>query len=257
MKFEMKKNEFVKISDKSLKRRLFSSLLFGVIFFSLITAGFIFVREDKTAENTAQVLRQSFQRNEKVARKLFSKNKFSASFKPPTKGTPPRANGMIGLESAVDWKNYKISVQQNQKSISVSMADIYKLKKSEATTDFKCVEGWSEIVHYAGVRFSDFVSAFMVGVNDQRQNYQYVGLETPDGEYYVSIDMDSMLHDQTILAYEMNGVPLSLENGYPIRLIIPTKYGIKSLKRIGRIFFSDIKPPDYWAEQGYDWYSGL
>ncbi|MCM2350910.1 MAG: molybdopterin-dependent oxidoreductase [Bacteriovoracaceae bacterium] len=66
-----------------------------------------------------------------------------------------------------------------------------------------------------------------------------------------------MLHEQTVLAYEMNQHPLRLENGSPIRLIIPIKYGIKSLKRIGRIFFADERPRDYWAERGYDWYSRL
>jgi len=55
----------------------------------------------------------------------------------------------------------------------------------------------------------------------------------------------------------VNGKPLPLENGAPLRLIIPVKYGIKNLKRIGTITFSNNRPPDYWAEQGYDYYSGL
>jgi DMSO/TMAO reductase YedYZ molybdopterin-dependent catalytic subunit len=55
----------------------------------------------------------------------------------------------------------------------------------------------------------------------------------------------------------MNGMPLSQENGSPLRLFIPVKYGIKSLKQIGKIYFSDERPPDYWAERGYDWYAGL
>ena len=65
------------------------------------------------------------------------------------------------------------------------------------------------------------------------------------------------MHPQTVLAYEMNDQPLDLKNGAPLRLVIPIKYGVKSLKRIGRIFFSDEKPADYWAEQGYDWWAGL
>jgi DMSO/TMAO reductase YedYZ molybdopterin-dependent catalytic subunit len=69
--------------------------------------------------------------------------------------------------------------------------------------------------------------------------------------------MESMLHPQTLLAYEMNGKPLSIAHGAPLRLIIPVKYGIKSLKRVGRITFARHRPPDYWAERGYDWFSGL
>jgi DMSO/TMAO reductase YedYZ molybdopterin-dependent catalytic subunit len=104
---------------------------------------------------------------------------------------------------------------------------------------------------FAGVRFSEFMRRF--GLSPAR----YVALETPRREYYVSIDMDSMRHPQTLLAYEMNGAPLTSEHGAPLRLLIPVKYGIKNLKRIAAIRLSDERPPDYWAERGYDWYAGL
>ncbi len=54
----------------------------------------------------------------------------------------------------------------------------------------------------------------------------------------------------------MNGEPLQPEHGAPLRLVIPVKYGIKSIKRIGSIHFTDKRPDDYWAERGYDWYAG-
>jgi DMSO/TMAO reductase YedYZ molybdopterin-dependent catalytic subunit len=55
----------------------------------------------------------------------------------------------------------------------------------------------------------------------------------------------------------MNGRPLLPQDGAPLRLMIPVKYGIKSIKRIGKLWFSDTRPPDYWAERGYDWFAGL
>jgi len=82
-------------------------------------------------------------------------------------------------------------------------------------------------------------------------------METPDGKYQVGLDMESALHPQTILAYEMNEAPLQSIHGAPLRLIIPVKYGIKNLKCIGKIVFSNQRPPDYWAKRGYDYYSGL
>jgi DMSO/TMAO reductase YedYZ molybdopterin-dependent catalytic subunit len=85
---------------------------------------------------------------------------------------------------------------------------------------------------------------------------KYVSLVTPDHEYFVGWDIESILHPQTLLAYEMNGHPLTSEHGAPLRLVSTTKYGIKQLKRIGRIEFTDQRPRDYWAEFGYDWYSG-
>jgi DMSO/TMAO reductase YedYZ molybdopterin-dependent catalytic subunit len=69
--------------------------------------------------------------------------------------------------------------------------------------------------------------------------------------------MASALHPQTLLCYEMGGRPLTPEHGAPLRLVIPVKYGIKNLKQIGTIQFTDVRPADYWAQQGYDWYAGL
>ena len=82
-------------------------------------------------------------------------------------------------------------------------------------------------------------------------------MQTPDGEYYVGLDMASAMHSQTLLCSEMDGRPLEPEHGGPLRLVIPVKYGVKNLKRIGKIEFSDSRPKDYWAERGYDWYAGF
>ncbi len=65
-----------------------------------------------------------------------------------------------------------------------------------------------------------------------------------------------MLHPQTLLCYEMQGAPLTLAHGAPLRLVTPLKYGVKHLKRIGVLRFMDARPEDYWAERGYDWYIG-
>ena len=55
----------------------------------------------------------------------------------------------------------------------------------------------------------------------------------------------------------MNGEALTAEHGAPLRLVIPVKYGIKNIKMIGTIRFTDQRPADYWARRGYDWYAGL
>ena len=55
----------------------------------------------------------------------------------------------------------------------------------------------------------------------------------------------------------MNGLPLEDRHGAPLRLVMPVKYGIKNIKRIGRIEYTDERPADYWFEQGYDYFSGL
>ena len=88
---------------------------------------------------------------------------------------------------------------------------------------------------FGGVKFSDFVKSYNLKLK------RYVGLVSVDGEYFVSIDIESMMHEQTLLAYEMNGLPLRPANGSPLRLVIPVKYGIKNIKQIGKIFFADSR----------------
>jgi DMSO/TMAO reductase YedYZ molybdopterin-dependent catalytic subunit len=74
---------------------------------------------------------------------------------------------------------------------------------------------------------------------------------------YVGIEREVALHRQTLLAYELNGQPLTPDHGAPLRLVTPLKYGIKQLKQIGRMAYTDTEPHDYWHEQGYDYYAGL
>ena len=85
----------------------------------------------------------------------------------------------------------------------------------------------------------------------------FVAMETPDGVYQVSLDMKSMMHPQTLLAWELNREPLDSDHGAPLRLATPLKYGIKQIKRVGQIQFSSERTIDYWEERGYDWWAGL
>jgi hypothetical protein len=189
----------------------------------------------------------------------------------PPPGKPFRVNGDIGLEKPIDLAAWHLEVisddsKPEARRLSLNMDEIRRLPRTESNAEFRCIEGWSEPIAYAGVRFSDFLRILGLGARQGAPAFQgpqaaelfpYVALETPDGEYYVSLDMESMLHPQTILAYELNGKPLSADNGSPLRLIVPVKYGIKSLKRVGKIYFSNRRPRDYWAENGYDWFAGL
>lgn len=139
-------------------------------------------------------------------------------------------------------------------TLLITLGDIKKLPKTEIVFDFKCIEGWSQVTHWGGVKFSDFIAAYHLS---KESSENFTGLVTPDEAYYVGIDMPSAMHPQTLLCYEMNGKPLPMDQGHPLRLIIPVKYGIKHLKRIGTLFFSNDRPRDYWYERGYDYYSGL
>jgi DMSO/TMAO reductase YedYZ molybdopterin-dependent catalytic subunit len=195
-------------------------------------------------------LRRTLEFNRNVAQSYFSPARLSREY-PMDRAGEPKPNGDIGLEDEFDPSDWKLALSGFTKAQSLTLADVQRLPRVEVTTELRCIEGWSQIVHWAGARLSDFAA------NYGAQPSQYVSLETPDAKYYVGLDRAGALHPQTLLCYEMNGATLSDEHGAPLRLVIPVKYGIKNLKRIGKITFTDTRPKDYWAEQGYDWYAGL
>ena len=138
----------------------------------------------------------------------------------------------------------------------LSMADLGQLPKVELITEFKCVEGWSQIVQWSGYRLRDFIDAYPPErVNGREPRYVY--METPDGNYYGGYNLLAARHPQSLLVTEMSGQPLSQHHGAPLRLYMPIKYGYKNLKRIGLIAYTDTKPDDFWTKLGYDWYAGL
>lgn len=251
---KLKKNN---IDSKKLKKRLFISISSAIFFVIIVIVGFRSIKYGARDNESPVLLRHSYEWNYKIWSKISSSKNLSIKKPRPKKGTIPRVNGDIGLQSALETQNYSVEVESGTKSLKLPIAFFHAAEKVDYSTDFRCIEGWSEEMSYAGMRFSDFMKISNVGKKPDGSYYAYVGLETPDKEYYVSIDMESMLHPQTVLAYEMNDAPLSVGNGAPLRLMIPVKYGIKHLKRIGKIFFSDTRPKDYWAERGYDWYAGL
>lgn len=248
------KNE---VDSEELKLRLLKSFAYGTLVTIFLVFVYVKIKAEKKVGGASETIRKSFLLNEKISRALFSPDRMSVDKPRPETGKKMRVNGMLGLETPVFRQFYTIEVNSGEKSLRLNLEAFKSLPKAGFSTDFRCIEGWTEVLHYGGPSFAEFMKFYDIGKKPDGSYYEYVGLETPDRKYYVSIDMDSMLHPQTLLVYEMNGALLSNENGAPLRLVIPIKYGIKSIKRIGRIFFSDSRPPDYWAERGYDWYSGL
>ena len=80
--------------------------------------------------------------------------------------------------------------------------------------------------------------------------------ENPD-PYYVSLDLASASHLQTLLATHFNGQPLTVEHGAPLRLLVPVKLGLKNVKAITKLTYVAEEPKDYWAERGYSHYDGI
>ena len=214
--------------------------------------GVVWIRTRSLEDGIPWPLRRMHQANEAVSRVLFSGQRRVREFSPALAGEP-RVNGTFGMLPAGSAGEIILEIP-NRPGRTLSVAELISgLRRVEETTELKCIEGWSQIVTWGGVRFADV--AERLGI--KADQFPFVALRTADDGYYVGLDSPSAFHPQTLLCDEMNGAPLTAGHGAPLRLIIPVKYGIKNIKWIGRIQFLSSRPSDYWAERGYDWYAGL
>jgi DMSO/TMAO reductase YedYZ molybdopterin-dependent catalytic subunit len=213
-------------------------------------------------------LRRMLRFNQWLAEGYFSPRRLAPTFPRETVKGPARTNGLVGLSTEVHAGAWQLRVQHEGRRAeqAIRLQAVQELARTDLVTELKCVEGWSEVMHFGGVPFRAFVTHFGLATRsghapDPEGNpqdlYRYVYLATPNEDYYVGLDMASALHPQTLLCDTMNGQLLTREHGAPLRLYLAVKYGYKSLKRIGLIRFQDKQPPDYWGERGYDWYAGL
>jgi len=139
----------------------------------------------------------------------------------------------------------------------LTLADIKSLPFVEQTTEFKCIEGWSEIVTHGGARFRDFIEAYPPLRNPDGSLPKYAFLSTPDGTFYSGFEIAALLHPQTLLCFQISRRDLTPAHGAPLRLTMPIKYGYKQIKQIASITYTNTQPPDYWASRAYDWHGGL
>jgi DMSO/TMAO reductase YedYZ molybdopterin-dependent catalytic subunit len=242
------------IPEKKIYRR---TILAFFLFALLAFAGwkiFDCVKTSPKEAGTPAPLRAVLNTNENVFSRVFDSSRLVKEYPVSAAAKAVRVNGNLGLKDSLNIAAWRLHVvRSNGDTLRLTLDDIKALPKKDIVFDFKCIEGWSQVTHWAGVSLKTFMDHYQLTSEEQ---LNYVGLQTPDKKYYVGIDMPSALHPQTLLCYEMNGKPLPLNQGFPLRLIIPVKYGIKHLKRIGVLFFSNEKPADYWAERGYDYYAG-
>ncbi len=211
------------------------------------------VQTQSTDDGIPNVLRNTLEANETLWSNLSQGR--SAPEYSISRATPIQINGRLGIRNEIDLDTWTVRVEGPDGELldELDISAFESLPQRDMVIEHKCIEGWSSIVHWGGVRFSDFHARYADRVGD----VPYVGLETPDGGYYVGWDMESILHPQTMLALRHHGEPLDQAHGAPLRLATPNKYGIKTIKRIGVIRYSRERPADYWAERSYDWYAGL
>jgi len=116
-------------------------------------------------------------------------------------------------------------------------------------TRLVCVEGWSAIASWGGIRFADLLAAFPPAPRARwaalRSEVELDRAGRPD-PYFISLDLDTARHPQAMLATHHDARPLTLAHGAPLRLVAPMKLGLKNIKAITHIEYVATEPRDYW-----------
>ena len=192
--------------------------------------------------------------NDGIQATLFSRNRLAQTYPENAISKPFRYNGFYPEAYAprIDPITWRLSVSGRvARPAHLSLADLRAMPQETQTTRLICIEGWSAVGQWAGVPLVHLLSLLEADLSAR-----YVMFRCAD-DYWSSIDMESALHPQTILALDFLGNPLPRSFGAPMRLRIPTKLGFKNAKFITAIEVTNRYPGGYWEDQGYNWFAGL
>ena len=204
-------------------------------------------------ESVQRVLMTMSRWNDGAQEWLFNPKRLAPEFPESRITRPFPFNGYYPEEEVrvVDGQSYKLELAgMIREKKPWTLTELYALPQVSQVTRHICVEGWSAIGKWSGVRFSDFLER--VGADTTAK---YVGFQCAD-DYYGSIDMPTALHPQTQLSFKFADELLPPKYGYPMKLRVPTKLGFKNPKHIAAIFVTNEYPGGYWEDKGYNWFSG-
>jgi sulfoxide reductase catalytic subunit YedY len=151
-----------------------------------------------------------------------------------------------------------------------ALEDLLKLSaQEERIYRLRCVEGWSMVIPWVGYSLAELIKRVeplgsakyveFVTLAD-KATMPYVGSRVLDWPYTEGLRMDEALHPLTLLTFGMYGEVLPNQNGAPVRIVVPWKYGFKSAKSIVKIRFTEKEPPTAWnkaARNEYGFYSNV
>jgi DMSO/TMAO reductase YedYZ molybdopterin-dependent catalytic subunit len=226
------------------------------------TLGRLDVRRNINPRGKEWLLNKALCIDDDVAEVLYSTNRTVPTY--TQSQITPIKNNYNGVTPDPGYiSGWNLTLDGLASGFNVSL-DIRKLlnrfSMHEQITRLVCVEGWSAVAWWAGLRFDDLLRAYPPMSQAKWARVESsVNLDAsgnPD-PYFVSIDLATARHPQTLLATHLSGQPLTVEHGAPLRLLVPVKLGLKNAKAITRITYSAKEPRDYWAPYGYSSYDGI
>jgi len=220
------------------------------------------VQRDINTRGKEWLLDRALRIDDDVAEALYSPNRLVPTYSKSQ--TTPIKNNYNGATPDPGYiSGWNLTLEGLASGLTVSL-DIRTLRNRvaihEQITRLVCVEGWSAIASWAGLRFDDLLRAFPPKSQAKWARVESsVNLDAsgnPD-PYFVSMDLSTARHPQTLLVTHLNGQPLTVEHGAPLRLLVPVKLGLKNVKAVTRITYSAEEPRDYWTQYGYSRYDGI
>jgi DMSO/TMAO reductase YedYZ molybdopterin-dependent catalytic subunit len=241
----------IKDAQKELQsstRRLFGKRLLSLGGLALLSG--CDLTDDKSI-NT--MLRRVSTLNDGAQALLFDPRKPAPTYPESMLTRPFPFNAYYDIDQVpeVDAQTYRLEVGGLVKGKRIwTLDELRALQQRSQVTRHICIEGWSAIGKWGGVRFADFL--MLAGADT---GAKYVAFHCADN-YWTSIDMPTALHPQTLLALTYDGNVLPPKYGFPMKLRMPTKLGYKNPKHIVAITVTNEFPGGYWENQGYNWFGG-
>ena len=217
------------------------------------------------------ILSQAEKLTNRVQRAITPANAMAKEYEDADISTVFPANGNTDPGTA----DYAEHVEQNfahwtvevgglvQTPMSWSLAALKELPSRTQITRHDCVEGWSAIGKWTGVPLGDLMHKVQPLSNAKYAVFHCADVDDEGIAYYESMAVQDLYHPQTILAYELNGQPLDVPHGAPVRVRFERQLGYKHPKYVRRIELVDSLAGigggkgGYWEDQGYEWYAGI
>ncbi|HZH82815.1 MAG TPA: molybdopterin-binding protein [Phototrophicaceae bacterium] len=213
------------------------------------------------AENGSRRAQRLLTRRNKLAKEFEAKD-ISPKFR--ANGNPPPITMDYTTDAQNHWTKWRLEVSGLVKQpASFSLADLQAMPSRTQITRHDCVEGWSVIGKWKGVRLEEIINRVQPATDARYVVFRCMDTDSDGVNYFESIDMIDAVHPQTILAYELNDRPLPIDNGAPLRLRVENQLGYKHAKYIRALeFVSSLDKVGqgkggYWEDQGYEWYAGI
>lgn len=153
----------------------------------------------------------------------------------------------LGIKPKIDKRQWRLTLSGLiENAVELDWTAFERLTQTQITADFHCVTRWSRL----DLRWTGVSGATIVALAQPAAHARFVTLHSADG-YTANLPLSALLEPGTLLAHRLDGKPLSIDHGGPVRAVVPGRYGWKSAKWVQAIEFLAEDRPGFWETRGY------